>query len=103
MWRKRSDHEVRELEEDLDMVADIQNKKLEWIGQLVRMHHGSVVKKIFGSEPEGRRMVGRPGWRWLEDAEKDLWEVKVKIWRHKAVDREEWTSVIKVANALRGL
>jgi hypothetical protein len=32
--------------------------------------------------------------RWKEDAEKDLRETKVKRWRQKAVDREEWTSVI---------
>ena len=34
--------------------------------------------------------------------EKDLWEKKVKRWREKAVDREEWASVIKEAKALRG-
>jgi hypothetical protein len=33
--------------------------------------------------------------RWLEDVEKDLWEIKVKRWREKAVDREEQASVIK--------
>jgi hypothetical protein len=31
----------------------------------------------------------------LEDAGKDLREIKVKRWRQKAVNREEWTSVIK--------
>jgi hypothetical protein len=37
----------------------------------------------------------------LEDVEKDLREVKVKRWRQKAVDREEWASVIREAKALR--
>jgi len=32
--------------------------------------------------------------RWKEDVQKDLRETKVKRWRQKAVDREEWTSVI---------
>ena len=36
----------------------------------------------------GRRRVGRPRVRWLEDAEKDLQEIKVKRWQKKAVDRE---------------
>jgi len=26
--------------------------------------------------------------RWLEDVERDLWKMKVKRWRQKAVDRE---------------
>jgi hypothetical protein len=37
----------------------------------------------------------------LEDVEKDLWEMKVKRRRLKAVDREEWASVSKKAKALR--
>jgi hypothetical protein len=29
-------------------------------------------------EMEGRRRKGRPSLRWLEDIEKNLWEIKVK-------------------------
>jgi len=36
----------------------------------------------------GGRMMGRPRIRWLEDAENDNQEMKVKIWRQKAVNRE---------------
>jgi hypothetical protein len=42
------------------------------------MDHGRVVKKIFDSKPEGRRRMGRPRSRWLEDAAKDLCEIQVK-------------------------
>ena len=40
--------------------------------------------------------------RWLEDVEKDLRETKVKRWRQKAVDREEWASIIKEAKLSEG-
>jgi hypothetical protein len=40
--------------------------------------------------------------RWLEAVEKDLQEMKVKRYRQKAVDREEWAYVIKEAKAVRG-
>ena len=40
--------------------------------------------------------------RWLEYVEKDVGEMKVKRWRQKAVDREEWASVIKGAKAVIG-
>ena len=66
------------------------------------MDHGRTVKKIFESKPEGRRRKGRPRLRWLNDVGKDLREMKVKGWRHKAVDREEWASVIKEAKVVRG-
>jgi hypothetical protein len=38
---------LRELYKDLDIAAGIKKKRLEWIGHLVRMDHGKVVKKIF--------------------------------------------------------
>jgi hypothetical protein len=40
--------------------------------------------------------------RWLDDVEKNLLEMKVKRWREKAGDREEWASVMKEAKAVRG-
>jgi len=38
----------------------------------------------------------------VEDAEKDLREMKVKRWRQKAVGRAEWAFVITEANAVIG-
>jgi hypothetical protein len=34
--------------------------------------------------------MGRTRLKWLEYVEKDLREMKVKRWREKGVDREEW-------------
>jgi hypothetical protein len=36
------------------------------------------------------------------DVEKDLWEMKIKIWRPKAVDGVEWVPVMKAIKVLRG-
>ena len=70
---------------DLDTVADITEKILEWMGHIVRMDHGRLVKKMFESKPEVRRRMGRPRMRWLEDVERDLRERKVERWRQKTV------------------
>jgi hypothetical protein len=43
---------------DTDKVADSKKKRLECVRYLVRMDHGSVVKKICESKLEGRR-IGR--------------------------------------------
>ena len=73
---------------NLDIVADIRKKRLEWNGHVVRMNQGRTAKKIFESKLEGNRKKGRPILRWLEDVKKDLWEMKVKRWLQKAVDRK---------------
>jgi hypothetical protein len=41
------------------------------------MDQGGTVK-VFESKPEGNRRRRRHRLRWLEDVEKDLWEMKVK-------------------------
>lgn len=89
--------------EDFDVLADITKKRLGWVGHIVRLDHGRVVTKISDSKPEGRRRrLGRPRSGWLEDAAKDLCEMQVKRWWQNAVDREEWASVIKKAEAPGG-
>jgi len=75
---------------------------LEWTGHVVRKDQGRTVQKISESKPEGSRRIGRPRLRWLKDVGKDLREMKFKRWRRKAVDREEWASVIKGVKAVRG-
>jgi hypothetical protein len=48
-------------------------------------------------EFEGRRGRGRPRLRWINDAEDDLRKLAVKRWRTKALNREEWASIIMEA------
>jgi hypothetical protein len=43
----------------------------------------------------------KPRLNWLENVQKYLWEMKVKRWQQRAVDREERVSVIKEAKALK--
>jgi hypothetical protein len=65
------------------------------------MDQGRTIKKIFGSKLEGSRRKGRPRLRWLEGAEKGLWEVKVKRWGQKAAAREDWATLIMEARVRR--
>jgi len=51
---------------------------LEWIGHVVRKDQGRTVK-VYENKPEQSRR-GRPRLRWLEDVEKDLWQMKVQTW-----------------------
>ena len=66
------------------------------------MDKGRRVKRIFENKPVESRIKKRPRLRWLEKVEEDLREMKVKRWRRKAVDREEWASVTNEVKALRG-
>jgi hypothetical protein len=56
-------------------------------------------KKVFNGKPEGRRGVGRPRLRWLDDVEADIKALDVKRLRIKAQDRKEWSAILREAKA----
>ena len=82
-----------------DIVTVIKIRRLEWLGDVIRMNETRSVKKIFEGKLEGRRDRVRPRLRWINDVEDDLRKLGVKRWRMKALDREEWVSIIREAKA----
>jgi hypothetical protein len=50
-----------------------------------------------------RMLQGRPRMRWLEEAENDLKRMKVKGWKEKMKNREQWRLVVEGAKAHPGL
>jgi hypothetical protein len=60
---------------------------LEWLGHVVRMNETRSVEKIFEGKLEGRRGIGRPRLKRINDVEDDLRKLGVKRWRTKALER----------------
>ena len=77
----------------------IRIRRLEWLGHVIRINETRSIKKIFEGKLERRRGRGRPRLRWTDDVEDDLRKLGVKRWRTKALDREEWASIIREAKA----
>jgi hypothetical protein len=83
-----------------DIVTVIKIRRLEWLGHVIRMNETDrCVKEIVKGKLEGRRGKGRPRFRWINNVEEDLRKLVVKRWRTKALDREEWASIIREAKA----
>jgi hypothetical protein len=55
--------------------------------------------KIFEEKLGGRRGRGKPRLRWIDDVEDDLKNMGIKRWTIKALDRDDWASIIKEAKA----
>jgi hypothetical protein len=53
---------------------------------------------------EGVRLIGRPRKRWMDGVQTDAKELlKVKNWKTRALDRDEWRHIIGKAKARFGL
>jgi hypothetical protein len=62
IWRIRNYQELQEMYKNLDIGTYIKNKRLEWIGYIVRMDHGRVVESKPRVKEDGKtktEMVGR--------------------------------------------
>ena len=99
LWRIKTNEELMTKYKTPLILSILKIRRLEWLGHVIRMNETRSVKKIFEGKLEGRRGRGRPRLRWINDVEDDLRKLGVKRLRTKALEREEWTSIIKEAKA----
>ena len=98
-WRIKTNSELITKYKSQDIVTVLKIRRLEWLEHVIRMNETGSVKKIFEGKLEGRGGGGRPRLRWINDVEDDLRKLGVKRWRTKALDREEWASIVREAKA----
>ena len=88
---------------DSDIVVHIKVKRLAWAGHLMRMSDERTLKKIFNTKLDGTRSVGRAKLRWEDDAAQDMQILGVKSWKNAALNRDEWSILLKKAKVHQGL
>ncbi|KAJ4439157.1 hypothetical protein ANN_15114, partial [Periplaneta americana] len=98
-WRIKTNAELYELYKDNNIVVDIKLRRLEWLGHVARMENNRTPKALLDALPVGRRKVGRPKLRWLDDVQADLTKVGIRRWRTRALDRSDWSDVLREAKA----
>jgi hypothetical protein len=57
---------------------------------MLKEWNNAVPKRMIKRKLYSKRRKGRPRMRWPEDAESDLMKMKVKGWKEKMRDREQW-------------
>jgi hypothetical protein len=67
------------------------------------MENNAMTKRIIKEKLYSQRRKGRPGMRWPDDVESDLKEMKLKRWKEKMRNREQWILVVVEAKAHPGL
>jgi hypothetical protein len=77
IWRIRTNKQLIWLYQELDIVAEIKKARLRSVGHVERMSVDRVIKKLYMSKPEGRKSVGRPKMRWVDDVEEDLRKIRI--------------------------
>ena len=75
-----------------NIVRVIKSKRMRWAGHVARVGEERGVYRVLVGKPEGKRPLGRPRRRWVDNIRMDLQEVGCGYmdWIGLAQDRDRW-------------
>jgi len=95
--------ELNDLYLSPNIVRVIKSIIMRWAEHVARMGEERVVYKVLVGKPEGRRPLGRPRLRWVDNIRMDLQEVVCGYmdWIGLVQDRDRWRTLVSAILNLR--
>ena len=86
-----------------NIVRVIKSGRMRWAGHVARVDEERRVYSFLVGKPEGRRPMGRPRRRWMDNIRMDLQEVGCGYmnWIGLAQDGERWRTLVSAVMNLR--
>ena len=100
-WRRLHNKELNDLYFSPNIVRVIKLRRMRWAGHVAPIGEERGVYGVLVGKPEGRKPLGRPRRRWVDNIRLDLQEVGCGYmdWIGLAQDRDRcWTLVSAVMN-----
>ena len=95
-WRRLHNEELNDLYSSPNMVRVIKSRRMKWTGHVARMGEEKGVYRVLVGKLDGRRPLGRPRHRWVDNIRMDLQEVGCGYmdWIGLAQDRDRWRKLV---------
>jgi hypothetical protein len=74
-WRKRHNEELRDLYSPQSIIRIIKSRRIRWARNVARMGENWNTCRLLVGKPEGKRPLGIPRRRWVNNIRVDLGEV----------------------------
>jgi hypothetical protein len=71
-WRKLHNEELRDLYPSPSIIRIIKSRRMRWEGYVARMGEKRNAYRLLVGNPEGKRPLGRPRRRWVDNIRIDL-------------------------------
>jgi transcription termination factor 2 len=104
-WRKLHNKELLDLYSSSSIISIIKSRSMRWAGHVARMgEKRTVFTVLLVGKPEGKRPLGRPRRRWIDNIKMNLLEVGVSVvdWIGLAQGRYRWGALVNAVMNLRG-
>jgi hypothetical protein len=86
-----------------NIIRTIKSRRMRWAGHVAGMGEKRNARRILVGKSEGRRPLGRPRRRWVENIKMDLrvigWDGM--DWVDLAQDRDQWRALVNTVMNLR--
>ena len=102
-WRRLHNEELNDLYSSPNIVRVMKSRRMRWAGHVARVREERGVYRVLLGKPEGRRLLGRPRRRWVDNIRMDLQEVGCGYmdWIGLAQDRDRWRTLVSAVMDLR--
>jgi hypothetical protein len=74
-WRKLHNKELRDLYSSPSIIRILKSRRMRWAGHVARMGKKRNAHRLLVGKPEGKRSLGRPRSRWVDNIRMDVGEV----------------------------
>ena len=84
-------------------VRVMKSRRMRWVGHVARMGEEREVYRVSVGKPEGRRPLGSPRRRWVDNIRMDLQEVGCGYMDYIGLtqDRDRWRTLVSAVMNLR--
>jgi len=102
-WRRMHNEERYDLYCSPNIVRVIKSRRMRWAGHVAHMGEERGLYRVLVGKPEGKRPLGRPRRRWVDNIRIDLQEVGrgYMDWIGLAQDRDRWRTLVSAVMNLR--
>jgi hypothetical protein len=102
-WRKLHNEELHNLYSLPSIIKIIKSRRMKWAGHVARMGEKRNVYRLLVGKPEGKRPLGRPRRRLVDNIKMDLLLIGLSVvdWIGLAQDRCRWRAVVNAVMNLR--
>jgi len=94
--RRLHNEELNDLYCSPNIVRVIKSRRMRWAGHVARMGGERGAYRVLVGKPEGKRPLGRPRGRWVDNIRMDLQEVGCGYmdWIGLGQDRDRWWTLV---------
>jgi hypothetical protein len=102
-WRKLHNEELCDLYSLPSIIRIIKLRRMRWTGHVARIREKRNAYRLLVGNPEGKRPLGRPKRRWVNNIRMDVREVGWGDvdWIGLAQDRNRWRALVNPVLNLR--